>query len=139
MDLLSARRALADDNVYTNLMARRNLLAAIDAAKRYPGRARDLGVSDEESAGWHDAAEAMSIPFDEKLGLHPQAEGFTRQQAANFAYYERLTVRDSSLSACTQAVIAAEVGHLHLAFDYLGEAALWDHADYRGPGAHQPQ
>ncbi|HJY03367.1 MAG TPA: glycosyl hydrolase family 65 protein, partial [Streptosporangiaceae bacterium] len=44
----------------------------------------------------------------------------------NFEYYERLTVRDSSLSACTQAAIAAEVGHLDLAFDYLGEAALMD-------------
>jgi alpha,alpha-trehalose phosphorylase len=30
------------------------------------------------------------------------------------------------LSACTQAVLAAEVGHLGLAFDYLGEAALMD-------------
>ena len=35
-------------------------------------------------------------------------------------------MRDSSLSACTQAVIAAEVGHLELAHDYLGEAALMD-------------
>ena len=42
----------------------------------------------------------------------------------NFAYYEALTVRDSSLSACTQAVLAAEVGHLDLAYDYLGETAL---------------
>jgi alpha,alpha-trehalose phosphorylase len=38
-------------------------------------------------------------------------------------------VRDSSLSACTQAVIAAEVGHLDLAYDYLGEAALIDLRD----------
>ena len=35
-------------------------------------------------------------------------------------------MRDSSLSACTQAVIAAEVGQLGLAYDYLGEAALVD-------------
>ncbi|MFF7189544.1 glycoside hydrolase family 65 protein [Streptomyces sp. NPDC008222] len=48
------------------------------------------------------------------------------QKARNFAYYEPLTVRDSSLSACIQAVIAAEVGQLHLAYDYLGEAALMD-------------
>jgi alpha,alpha-trehalose phosphorylase len=48
------------------------------------------------------------------------------QKARNFAYYERLTVRDSSLSACSQAVIAAETGHLELAHDYLGEAALMD-------------
>ena len=171
--------ALGDDNVYTNLMARQNLLAAADAAHRYPGRARELGVSDEESAAWRDAADAMYIPYDESLGVHQQAEGFTRhqvwdfasctpeqyplmlhfpyfdlyrkqvlkqadlvlamalrgdeftaeQKARNFAYYEALTVRDSSLSACTQAALAAEVGHLDLAFDYLGEAALMDLRD----------
>ncbi len=44
----------------------------------------------------------------------------------NFDYYEKITVRDSSLSACTQAIIAAEVGHLDLAYDYYGEAALMD-------------
>ena len=48
------------------------------------------------------------------------------EKARNFAYYEALTVRDSSLSACTQAVIAAEVGQLDLAFDYMAEAALMD-------------
>jgi len=171
--------ALADDNVYTNLMARQNLRAAADAAHRYPDRARELGVSDEESAAWRDAADAMYMPYDESLGVHQQAEGFTRhqvwdfasctpeqyplmlhfpyfdlyrkqvikqadlvlamalrgdeftaeQKARNFDYYEALTVRDSSLSACMQAVLAAEVGHLDLAFDYLGEAALMDLRD----------
>ncbi len=38
-------------------------------------------------------------------------------------------MRDSSLSACTQSVIAAEVGHLELAYDYYGEAALMDLED----------
>src|SRR6266516_1258656 len=168
--------ALADDNVYTNLMAQQNLVAAADVAQRYPDRARELGVDPEESAGWRDAADAMHIAYDESLGVHPQSEGFTRhqlwdfagtmpeqyplmlhfpyfelyrkqvlkqadlvlamqlrgdaftaeQKARNFDYYEPLTVRDSSLSACTQAVLAAEVGQLALAFEYLGEAALMD-------------
>jgi alpha,alpha-trehalose phosphorylase len=48
------------------------------------------------------------------------------QKQRNFAYYEPLTVRDSSLSAATQAVMAAEVGQLQLAYDYLGEAAFID-------------
>jgi alpha,alpha-trehalose phosphorylase len=171
--------SLADNNVYTNLMAKENLIAAADAAKRYPDRAHELGVDTEESASWRDAAQAMFIPYDEALGVHPQAEGFTRhqvwdfadtspeqyplllnftyfdlyrkqvvkqadlvlamhlcgdaftaeQKVRNFDYYEPLTVRDSSLSACTQAVMAAEVGHLDLAFDYLGEAALMDLRD----------
>jgi alpha,alpha-trehalose phosphorylase len=168
--------AVADNNVYTNLMAQQNLRAAADAATRHPDAARNLGIDDEETAEWRDAAEAMYIPYDEALGVHPQAESFTDhetwdfasttadkyplllhypyfdlyrkqvvkqadlvlamhrrtdaftpdQKARNFAYYERLTVRDSSLSACTQAVIAAEVGHTALAYDYLAEAALMD-------------
>jgi alpha,alpha-trehalose phosphorylase len=41
-------------------------------------------------------------------------------------YYEPRTVRDSSLSACIQAVMCAEVGHLELAHDFTYEAALID-------------
>ena len=171
--------ALANDNIYTNLVAQRNLLVAADTAKRYPARARELGVSHDEAAAWRDAADAMTIPYDKTLGVHAQADGFTRRQAwdfastppehyplmlhypyfdlyrkqvvkqadlvlamhlcgsaftpdqmaRNFQYYERLTVRDSSLSACTQAAIAAETGHLGLAYDYLSEAALIDLRD----------
>src|SRR6185295_5303282 len=139
-------------------------------------RARELGVTPEEMASWRAAAERVVIPFDEKLGVHQQSEGFTHhepwdfaatgadqyplllhfayfdlyrkqvikqpdlilaqqicsnaftpeQRARNFDYYERITVRDSSLSACTEAVAAADAGHLRLAFDYAAEAALMD-------------
>ncbi|HEX4752824.1 MAG TPA: glycosyl hydrolase family 65 protein [Solirubrobacterales bacterium] len=168
--------AVADNNVYTNLLAQKNLRAAADFAERYGDAADDLGVDHEELASWRDAAEAMTIPYDEELGVHPQSESFTEharwdfegteeddyplllhypyfdlyrkqvvkqadlvmamvarsdaftaeEKARNFAYYEPLTVRDSSLSACMQAVMAAETGHLELAYDYLGEAALMD-------------
>jgi alpha,alpha-trehalose phosphorylase len=171
--------AVKDNNVYTNLMAQRNLACAAAAVARLPAEAEAFGVTTEEAASWRDAASAMYIPFDERLGVHPQHEGFTdyarwdfkntpedkyplllhfpyfqlyrkqvvkqadlvlamylrseaftaEQKAANFAYYEPLTVRDSSLSACTQAVIAAEVGQLDLAHDYLAEAALMDLRD----------
>ena len=61
------------------------------------------------------------------LALHVRGDAFTdEEKARDFAYYEQLTVRDSSLSACTQAVVAAEVGHLDLAYDYFAEAALMD-------------
>ena len=67
---------------------------------------------------------------DLALAMYLCPDAFTAEQKArNFEYYEPLTVRDSSLSACTQAVMAAEVGHLDLAFDYLGEAALMDLRD----------
>jgi alpha,alpha-trehalose phosphorylase len=61
------------------------------------------------------------------LAMHWAGDAFTAAEKARaVAYYEPLTVRDSSLSACTQAVLAAEVGHLELAADYLAEAALMD-------------
>src|SRR6202163_4779302 len=61
------------------------------------------------------------------LAMLLRGDAFTAEQKArNFAYYEPLTVRDSSLSASTQAVLAAEVGQLQLAYDYLGEASFID-------------
>jgi alpha,alpha-trehalose phosphorylase len=74
------------------------------------------------------------------LAMHKRGDAFTpEQKARNLAYYEELTVRDSSLSACTQAVLAAEVGHLDLARAYLDEAALMDLYDLEhntGDGLH---
>ncbi|MGR0219951.1 glycoside hydrolase family 65 protein [Agromyces sp. ZXT2-6] len=67
------------------------------------------------------------------LALYFAHEAFTPEQTARaFAYYEGVTVRDSSLSACIQAVIAAQVGHLGLAADYLAEAATLDLDDVQG-------
>jgi alpha,alpha-trehalose phosphorylase len=64
------------------------------------------------------------------LAMHWLSGAFTpEEKARNVDYYERRTTRDSSLSACTQAVMCAEVGHLELAHDYLSEAALIDLRD----------
>jgi alpha,alpha-trehalose phosphorylase len=77
---------------------------------------------------------------DLDLAMHWAGDQFTFEQKAKaFAYYDKLTVRDSSLSACTQAVIAAEVGHLELAHAYALEAALMDLRDLErntGDGVH---
>ncbi len=171
--------ALADNNVYTNLMAARNLGTAADAAERFPDAATGLGVDADEIARWRRAAGAVVVPYDERLGVHEQSSGYTRharwefdecapeqyplllhfayfdlyrkqvckqadlvlallfcgdaftaeEKRRDFDYYEPLTVRDSSLSSSIQSVMAAEVGYLPLAYDYLREAALLDLAD----------
>lgn len=168
--------ALVDCNLYTNLMAARNLAAAAGAAERHPDAAAELGVADEEVATWRRAAESIHVPFDERLGVHPQDAHFLQHDRWDFSstpadryplllhypyfelyrkqvvkqadlvlalyvcgdrfsleekrrafdHYEGITVRDSSLSACIQAVVAAEVGHTELAYDYLVEAAFMD-------------
>ncbi|GAB2621077.1 glycosyl hydrolase [Paractinoplanes abujensis] len=148
--------ALMDDNVFTNLMARRNLRAA---------------ALDEVS---EHIADRLAVPYDPRRQVHEQSAGFTRldewgsfddeeyplmlhhhylnlyrkqvvkqadlvlamamcgdeftldEKRRNFEYYEARTVRDSSLSAPVQAVLAAELGHLSLAHAYLTETALLD-------------
>jgi alpha,alpha-trehalose phosphorylase len=61
------------------------------------------------------------------LAMHWCGDMFTLEEKARaYLYYEALTTRDSSLSACTQAVVGAEVGQLELAADYLAEAAFVD-------------
>jgi alpha,alpha-trehalose phosphorylase len=182
--------ALVDNNVYTNLMAARNLAVAANLAVRHPERSVELAIDDEEIASWRDAASAIVVPFDRDARITQQCNGFTRlrkwdfdgtpaneyplllhfhnymlyssqvvkqadlvfaiyacgdhwpdeeQKARDFAFYESVTVRDSSLSAAIQGVVAAEVGHLELAWDYLSETAfidLRDLANNTGDGVH---
>ncbi|HLU34237.1 MAG TPA: glycosyl hydrolase family 65 protein [Thermomicrobiales bacterium] len=61
------------------------------------------------------------------LALYLCGDSFTpEQKRRDFEYYEAITVRDSSLSASTQAIVAAEVGHLQLALTYFKETAFVD-------------
>ena len=53
-------------------------------------------------------------------------------KAANYAYYDRLTSGDSSLSACMQSIVAAEVGNERDALAYFRHALLMDLADASG-------
>jgi len=67
---------------------------------------------------------------DVVLAMQLRPDSFTQEEKLrNFNYYDALTVRDSSLSPATQSVMAAEVGHLSLAYDYLAEAAFMDLQD----------
>lgn len=174
--------ALVDNNVFTNLMAARNLRVAAGTVGRYPDRAAALGVDPSETIAWRMAAEAIVVPFDDELGITAQSGGFTRyrrwdfsatrnghyplllhypyyllyssqvvkqadlvfalylcgdqftpeQKRRDFDYYEAITVRDSSLSASIQAIMAAEVGHLDLAYRYFQETACIDLNDSAG-------
>ncbi|MGY1738911.1 glycoside hydrolase family 65 protein [Geodermatophilus sp. SYSU D00684] len=68
---------VVDDNVFTNLMARANLRRAVDACRRYEARAAELGVDHTEAAAWRAAADAVHVPWDEGLGVHPMNANFT--------------------------------------------------------------
>ena len=175
---------LADNNVYTNLMAQANLSTAATRCEHlqahnqaaYGRLATATGLKAGETTAWRQAAGAMRIPYDTEQGIHPQDETFLHhpvwdfaatpaadyplllhhhpltlyrhqvvkqadlvlalhlagahftpeQKQRDFAYYEAITVHDSSLSAVTHAVIAAELGDLTKAVHYLRATALLD-------------
>jgi alpha,alpha-trehalose phosphorylase len=181
---------VVNNNAYTNLMARENLLFAVKTVNNmrdiYPEQYETLlhrtKLLPSEIEAWQRAAENMYIPYDRKLGIHPQDEDFldlerwdikntprahfplllyyhplviyryqvikqadvvlamlllgnrfTRQQKQrNFEYYDPLTTGDSSLSACIQSIVAAEVGDREKAIGYARYAVLMDLADIGG-------
>jgi len=54
------------------------------------------------------------------------------QKKRNFEYYDPLTTGDSSLSACIQSIVAAEIGDIPRAMKYARYAVLMDLADVGG-------
>ncbi len=54
------------------------------------------------------------------------------QKRRNFDYYDAITTGDSSLSACVQSILAAEIGNERQAIEYFNHALLMDIADVAG-------
>jgi len=54
------------------------------------------------------------------------------EKRRNFDYYDPLTTGDSSLSACIQSIVAAEIGEMDKALHYARYAILMDLADVGG-------
>jgi alpha,alpha-trehalose phosphorylase len=84
---------VVDNNTYTNLMARENLLYAVETVEtlftRYPERFDQLvdrtQVSMREVEEWKKAAEQMYIPYNEEMGIHPQDDTFLDKEDWDFA------------------------------------------------------
>ena len=70
---------------------------------------------------------------DVVLAMFLRGDQFTlEQKRRNFDYYDPITTGDSSLSACVQAVAAAQIGYDDVAVDYFREALFVDLADTHG-------
>ncbi|YAL83895.1 glycoside hydrolase family 65 protein [Dermacoccaceae bacterium W4C1] len=188
---------VVNDNMFTNVMARFNLRRAAAAVRSvqeldpaaYEQVVRRTSVTSEEVTAWEEAATGMHIPWDDKVGIHPQDSRFLdremwdlentpasmrplllhhhplviyrfqvlkqadvvlalflqseefsyAEKKADFDYYDPITTGDSTLSAVTQSVVAAEVGYTELAYQYFLQAAYVDlgnlHAN-TSDGAH---
>ena len=181
---------VVNNNTYTNLMAAENLRYAADTVESLRTRKPELfralvhrtGLVKEEIEEWRRAADRMYIPYNERLGVYTQDDGFleltrwnfkntpadryplllfyhpltiyrhqvikqadvvlamfllghafsAEEKKRNFDYYDSLTTGDSSLSACIQSIMAAEVGDLDKAIEYARVAVLMDLGDVAG-------
>lgn len=79
---------VVNDNLYTNVMARMNLRAAAAAVQHLeqawpPEHGRmvaRLGLHPDEVAEWLRVADAVTIPYDEHLGINPQDSQFHERE-----------------------------------------------------------
>lgn len=84
---------VVNDNLFTNVMARFNLRRAAQTVSRMAEVAPDdyrrmvqrLDLDPEEVEEWALAAEAMYIPYDETLGVHPQDAHFLEREVWDLA------------------------------------------------------
>ena len=83
---------VVNNNTYTNLMARENLkLAAATVEKLeetepelFKSLAHKTNLQISEIEDWKKAAQRMYIPYDEKLGIHPQDNYFLSKEKWDF-------------------------------------------------------
>lgn len=79
---------VVNNNSYTNVMARWNLRLAVrmvrdlqtEAPDAYGRLVRAVGLEPEEVREWERCADGMLIPFDERLGIHPQDDAFLAKE-----------------------------------------------------------
>ncbi|MCB0912857.1 MAG: glycoside hydrolase family 65 protein [Propionibacteriaceae bacterium] len=80
--------AVVNDNLFTNVMARANLRAAVrnlrwladHDADAYAGALTRLSLTEDEIVEFARVAEALHVPFDESLGIHPQDADFLSRE-----------------------------------------------------------
>jgi alpha,alpha-trehalose phosphorylase len=180
--------ALVDNNWYTNRMAREHLRHAAAVARTlardvYAALAARIGLDADEPDAWQRAADAMYLPYDERLAIHAQDDAFLdkprwpataterplllhhhpltifRHQVCkqadvllglvlagdgidraarrrDFDYYESVTVHDSTLSASTFAIVAAQVGRADRAWRHFNDTLRVDIDDLHGNASH---
>jgi alpha,alpha-trehalose phosphorylase len=79
---------VVNDNLFTNVMARFNLRRAAQAVQdlettspeQHARMVARLRLRADEVTDWVRAAEAMYIPYDPHLGIHPQDSAFLERE-----------------------------------------------------------
>ncbi len=83
---------VVNNNTYTNLMAQENLWYAVKTVaslrdqrpEKFSALVHKTGLDMSEVEEWKRAADSMYIPFDEKMGIHPQDDSFLDKEPWDF-------------------------------------------------------
>ncbi|MGY4718584.1 glycoside hydrolase family 65 protein [Naumannella huperziae] len=138
---------VVNDNLFTNVMAMFNLdaaakvLAAIHERdpEAYERIARQLNLSDAEVDSWRRAADAMFVPFDPELGVHPQDLHFLEREVWDLdhtpddqrplmLHYHPLVIYRFQVLKQADVVLA-----MYLRGDYFSEAEKRANFEYYDP------
>ena len=84
--------AVVNNNYYTNVMAKDNLLFASASIKelqssnpqKYEELSSSLNFNSKEADEWEKAGNAMFLPYDHELGIHPQDDDFVSKEQWDF-------------------------------------------------------
>ena len=84
---------VVNDNLFTNVMARFNLRIAAQMVRRleaeapevYAGLLERLRLDPDEVVAWEEAADAMSVPYSQEMGIHPQDAHFLDREVWDLA------------------------------------------------------
>jgi alpha,alpha-trehalose phosphorylase len=84
--------AIVNNNTYTNLMARENLMYAAKVIRKIKSKDPDTfkvlehktKLQKGEITEWDKAAKKMYVPFNEKLGINPQDDTFLHKEPLDF-------------------------------------------------------
>lgn len=79
---------VVNNNLYTNVMARANLIDAASVMRRmkdedplwFEHLCSELDLTEDEVSGWEECAAGMVIPFDDTFGIHPQDDQFLSRE-----------------------------------------------------------
>lgn len=83
---------VVNNNMYTNLMARKNLRFAAttltelrdERPERFAALIGETGLHTAEIDEWREAGERMFVPYDEDLGIHLQDDAFLHKEVWDF-------------------------------------------------------
>lgn len=71
--------AIVNNNYYTNRMAKFNLTFAIELIEKFPEKAQQLGVSEDEIKEFTTIRDAIFLPFDKEKGINEQDDSYFKK------------------------------------------------------------